>query len=152
MAFLGDVRSSQQRVMRLVVAMCLVGAAVLTSSCIDEGDGFPDIVSMEVSPSTVSRSQMSGMTDRFVDISITVADFEGGISDADAFIQLPGGDQDAAKDDFTIVGSNTIELTGVDFTWFSGLEPGDYQVGATVVSDAGERVQELDLTTVSITE
>lgn len=114
------------------------------------GNHFPDILSMDVDPSSISRNQTSGMTDQFVDISITAVHFEGVITDADAFIQLRGSDHVAVKDDFEIEG-DTIKLLGVDFTWFSGLETGDYQVGATVVADSGEQVQELDLATITIT-
>ncbi|QDG53163.1 hypothetical protein FIV42_21175 [Persicimonas caeni] len=150
MACLDGVGFGDRRFGGVLAAILLVGAVMLLPSCVDEGDGFPDIVSVTVSPSTISQNQTAGMTDQFFDIQVTVADFAGQIEDADVFIQLQGDERFAAKEGFEATG-NTIDITGVRYAWFVDLEPGDYNIGARVVSDAGESVQELDLATVRVT-
>ncbi len=149
MSCLGGVSFGDRRFVRALAALVIISAMMVLPSCIGEGDGFPDIVSMTVSPSSIPQSD-TGMTDETIDVTITVADFAGQITGADVFLQLQGEEREAVKDDFVVEG-NTVELVGITKSFFSGLQPGDYQLGATVVSDAGERVQELDLATVSIT-
>jgi hypothetical protein len=150
MSCLGGESFGDRRLLQVLVAALLVGAVMMLPSCVDEGDGFPDIVSVTVSPSTISQNQSAGMTDQIFDITVTVADFAGEIEDADVFIQLQGEEEEAAKEGFEVNG-NIISITGVRYAWFTGLEPGDYNIGARVVSDAGESVQELDLETVRVT-
>jgi hypothetical protein len=140
---------SKNRRVRLILATCLVGALMLVSSCIEPGEGIADIVSVNVSPSSIPQND-TGMTDETIDVSMTVAGFAGQITEADVFLQLQNNERDAQKDDFVVEG-NTIELVGITKSFFGNLDPGDYQLGATVTSDAGEFVQELDLATVSIT-
>lgn len=150
MSFMGRTDVGDRRLVRVLAALFVVGALMVLPSCIGEGDGLPDIVSLTINPSSIPQSD-TGMTDETIDATIVVADFTGQITDADIFLQLGGGEtREAVKDDFVVEGS-TIELVGIQKSFFGNLEPGDYQLGATVVSDAGERVQELDLTTVSIT-
>lgn len=139
------------RGLQLVLAVLLVSAAMVLPSCIDAGEGFPDITSLSISPTSLSEFETANMTDQFFTIEMTVADFESEITEADVFIQLQGGDRVADKESFEQNG-NTIAITGVRYSWFSNLEPGNYQVGATVVSSTGERVQALDLATVTITQ
>lgn len=148
MKFSGGRRHSGVRLFRLIAATLLVGAVLVLPSCVGEGD-FPEIVSMTVDPASIPQSD-TGMTDETVDVTMQVSGFTGQIVEADAYIQLQAGPRTAQKQDFVVEG-NTITLVGITKSWFSGLEPGDYSIGAQVVSDSGEDITQGDLATVSIT-
>ncbi len=145
----GAKRRGERALYRVAWTLVVLLAVVALPSCVGNGSGFPEIVSMTVSPSSIPVSD-TGMTDETVDVSITVSGFTGQITEADAFIQLTGDTRVAQKQDFQVTG-NTIELLGIKKTWFNNLQPGTYSIGASVVSDAGEDITQSDLTTVAIT-
>lgn len=120
--------------------------------CVDDDPASvtPDITGLNVQPQTIPQSDI-GMTDETLDVSITIDGFTGAIQDANIFVQLDGDQRDAVKDDFQMSGDDTIILVGIQKSLFNGLQPGSYKLGASVSSDAGEQVQELDLATVTIT-
>ncbi len=129
-----------------VLGVLVLVVSLGLTSCVPEGDGR-EIVSVSVSPTSVSQSDAAA-TDW--QVSMTVVGFEGAIVDADAFIQIGADTRSTNRDTFEVSG-NTIELVGVERSWFGGLEPGSYQIGANVVTDAGEDVTQLDMATVTIT-
>ncbi|MFW5966184.1 MAG: hypothetical protein ACOCV2_01645 [Persicimonas sp.] len=128
-------------------------AALALAGC---GDDFFDvgaqILDVQVDPNELSETEAPNASP---EVTIEVTGFEGQIVDADAFLEesdIPDGeDRYAQKGDIDVVG-NTIILEDVRSGWFQGLEPGNYNVGAEVVSDEGENIQQLDLETVTITE
>lgn len=130
---------------------------VLVSTGCGEDLGFgPEIVSMTVSPDTLSTTE-TGMTDQFFTITIEVSGFtdEIDVEATRAFIQPD--EVDAVYESATLVG-NTITLDRIATGWFQTLPPGTYDIGAevsTVPGDNGqptEAVERLNLTTVTITE
>ena len=127
----------------------LLAAVLGLPSCVGEDPFGGTIVSMTVNPSTIPEDDTKVSTP--VEVEITVAGLEGQIVEADAFIQLEGNERVAQKSSFSVQGS-TIVLEGIDTTWFTNLAPSDYQIGATVVTDTPETLQQLDLTTVSIVQ
>lgn len=125
----------------------VLGILCALTSCV-EPEGEPRVVTVSVEPSTIEYNHYNGL----MDVSILIANFEGEIVDADAFIQLfPDPARDAPKTSFS-ADVSAIELQDVPKTWFQGLPPGTYQIGARVVSDAGESIEQLDLATVTVTD
>lgn len=112
----------------------------------DAEGSFPSISALNVVPSSVSQAEVASVD---WDVSITITDFEGAITEADAFIQLDGDSRSSGHGEFEVSG-DTVTLVDVNQAWFQGLEPGTYDLGASIVSDAGEEVTQLDLATVTI--
>jgi|GEM_PF-3505341 len=139
--------SQHTGVARWVLMLGVLGMLFSLASCV-ELEGEPRIVTVSVEPSTIEYNHYNGS----MNVSILIANFEGAIVDADAFIQLfPDPSRDAPKTSFS-ADINAIELQDVPKTWFQGLPPGTYQIGARVVSDAGESIEQLDLATVTVTD
>lgn len=131
----------------MAIFLGVLGMLFSLSSCVELDDN-PRIVTVSVSPSTIEFNRYNGS----MEVSILIENFDGEIVEADAFIQLPpGSPRDAQKSSFT-ADLRAIELHGIDKTWFQGLEPGTYHLGASVTSDAGESIEQLDLATVTITD
>jgi hypothetical protein len=92
----------------------------------------PEITDVSIDPSTISQADLGGTTN-YEDMSITVetVGLDGwSILAVDVFLQL-NDNRIAAKDDY-MVDNSTITLRGVDTSWFVGLEPGRYSIGATL--------------------
>lgn len=137
----------RSRLLRMALFLGVLGMLFSLSSCVELDDN-PRIVTVSVNPSTIEYNRYTGP----MDVSILIEGFEGEIVEADVFIQLPpGSPRDAQKTSFS-ADLRAIELHGIDKTWFTNLEPGTYDLGASVTSDAGESIEQLDLATVTITD
>jgi hypothetical protein len=144
-------RSAPAKVACVLLAVLVLSGALTLAGCgLLEDAAGPDIISMQITPSTVSQNDAIGSND--VEVVLTISGFEGEIVDADAFLVVGPGSEDrlAQKETFNVEGESTIRLVGIDATWFGGLDPDTYRIGAIVVSDAGEQVSRSDLTTVTI--
>lgn len=137
-------RGERRAVAPLVCAL-IIALAVLTSSCGDDFFG-PQILDMQVTPSEMPENEAAYTNP---EVTITVSGFTGEITEADAFLQE--NDRVAPKQDFRVSG-NTITLEGIRNGWFEGLAPGTYEIGASVISDAGEDIEQSNLATVTLTD
>lgn len=136
------------RLRQVALLLGLLGIIFSLSSCVPLEEG-PRIVTVSVEPSSIETNRYNGPMDN---VSILIADFEGEIVEADVFIQLsPDPPKDAENDSFTAEG-DTIVLNGIGKAWFQGLPADTYRIGARVVSDAGESIEQLDLATVTVTD
>lgn len=118
------------------------------TSCIVDDDGDPKIISLTINPSQISRSE-TGTTKEFFTATIEVENFDDEITEAVVYIVSPF--KEASSAPFEIEG-NTIVLREIAKAWFANLEPGVYKIGARVTSDTVPKLQESNLTTVTITE
>ena len=134
----------------LIAAMILFGFG-----CADDLLGGAEIVSMTISPDSVA-STSTGMTDQFVTVTLVVSGFADpvNVDGTQVFIEENGVEgiyQNAS------LSGDTITLTEIATSWFQGLTPGTYQLGAEVVSVDGdngeptEQVRQLGLATITVT-
>lgn len=130
--------------------MTFMGLIVTTSGCgvLDLGQGA-QIVSVEISPNTISRNNMT-MTDEFT-IVIVTAGFETPLAGARVLIQQ---NQNPAEPQNTpVIQGDTITLERIPQFWFQGLAVGEYPLSVRVFSeDEVESVEELDVASVTVTE
>lgn len=131
---------------RGLCALAIIAAVALAGCGDDFFDVGPQILDVRVEPNQLSESE--AFNERH-EVTIEVSGFEGNIVDANAFIQE--NDREANPAEVDVVG-NTVILEGLERGWFGGLSAGTYSVGADVVSDEGEDIQQLDLETVTITQ
>lgn len=132
---------------RRAVGALLMLALLVVAGCGDV-DAGPEITAVTVEPSTIEFNRYNGS----MSVTISIAGFSGKVVEADAFIQLtPSPARTATKESFSQQG-NTLRLEGVPRTWFQGLPPGSYQIGAAVISERGESVEQLDLATVQVVD
>ena len=122
-----------------VVAMMLVGCG--------EDLFEPTISSLTIDPETISLSD-TGMTDEFFTVNLSVDNFEDTVTDVTIFRQEPN--RVDAVGDVTIDGT-TITVRMIAKSWFAGVEPGEYNIGAEVDSP-NQSVREFDLATVTVVE
>lgn len=133
-----------QRAVRWLGILALL---LVVGGCGDVAAG-PEITAVSVDPATIEFNRYNGS----MSVTISIAGFSGKVVEADAFIQLtPSPSRTASKDSFSQQG-NTLRLEGVSRTWFQGLPPGTYQIGAAVVSESGESVEQLDLASVEVVD
>ncbi len=137
--------------LRLLVA----SAALFAFACgepinnLQNSTAGPRIDSLTIEPDTLSASE-TGMTDEFFTATLVIAGFEDEIvlDEVEIFIQEP--EVAAVPQDATIEG-DTIILDQIAKSWFAGLEPEIYDIGASVESET-ESIRELNLTTITVTE
>jgi len=131
----------------------LVVAAIAATGCGEAlgPDGGPQIVSLSIDPSEISLSD-TGMTDEYFTATIQVSGFQNAVDvdQADVFVEA-GGDTISAEPGTRDIQGDTITLGMIAKSWLGGLDAGDYGVGAEVQSST-EKVRELDLATITITE
>jgi hypothetical protein len=127
------------------------------TSCGEDLGGGPEIVSMTISPDTLSVTE-TGMTDQFFTVTLEVAGFTDEIDLEETRVFIQGTDEvDAVFQTSAQVG-NTITLGMIATGWFQTQVPGVYDIGASVQTIAGdtgqptEQVTQLNLATVTITE
>ena len=111
----------------------------------------PKVHGMSISPTTITVAEADDGDGTMAQVAIFVEDFQGSITQVDAFVETPTGEENAPKQDF-LVTSSQIELLNVRMRWFRGLEPGEYNLGVSIESDAGESVKKYELATVTIVE
>ncbi len=137
--------------------LVLVLSTFMVAGCGEDFGGGPEIVSMTISPDTLSVTE-TGMTDQFFTITLEVAGFTDEIDVDETRVFIQGTDEvDAIFQSSAIVG-NTITLGMIATGWFQTQVPGVYDIGASVQTIAGEtgqpteQVTQLNLATVTITE
>lgn len=128
----------------LILALLIISVA---TGCIVDEEGDPQIISMTVSPNSISRSE-TGSTSEYFTVTIDIANFEDEVTSAEVYIQSPA--RTAEHGQIEIEG-DTIILSQIAKTWFGNLEVGTYNLGATVRTDT-VTVRENNLTTVTITD
>jgi hypothetical protein len=121
----------------------------LTASCGQLADDGPTIVSMTISPNSIPKAN-GGMTDQFFEVTIVTSGFASPLSD-DVRVFIQENQQEAVAGEVVING-DTIVMKKIAQSWFQGLEPATYNIGATVNSeDNAEQVNQLNLATVTVT-
>lgn len=139
----------------LMLSLALVAA--LTTGCGEDLlDNGPQIVSMTITPDEIP-STSTGMTDQFVTVTLTVSGFTDAINVDATRVFIEDNDVEGVFQTATLSG-DTITLDEIATSWFQGLTPGAYPLGAEVFSVDGENgeptesVSQLGLATVTITE
>jgi len=141
--------------MRSIFLLSFLTLAVGLGCGEDFGSG-PEIVSMTISPSTLSVTE-TGMTDQFFTVTIGISGFTDEIDVEETRVFIQGPDVEAIFQTSSIVG-NTITLGNIATGWFQTQPVGTYDIGATVQTVPGdtgqpsEQVTQLNLATVTITE
>ncbi|MBA2662534.1 MAG: hypothetical protein H0U74_09590 [Bradymonadaceae bacterium] len=129
----------------LFSALFLAVTTLIIAGCpIDLGDE-PRIVSMNIDPSVISRSEV-GMTDEYFNIELSTINFDEDITGVEVYIQLTPVRNAVGT---VIVEGETILIERIAKTWFGGLEPGTYSIGAQVRTSS-VTVRENNLATVVI--
>lgn len=134
---------------RRVIAAALLLITAVCAGCGPIDDDLPTIVSMSITPNSIPRAN-GGMTDQFFEITIVTANFASPLSEnVRVFIQE--NDEDAVAGEITING-DTIVMKRIAQSWFQGLEPATYNIGATVNSEGeAEQATQRNLATVTVT-
>lgn len=127
--------------------LVLILALATTTACIVDEDTDPQIVSMSVTPSQISRSEAG--TAIFT-ATIQVANFDEDIADAQVEVYIVSPMRVADPEQIELEGE-TIILSDIGKSWFGGLEPGVYNIGALVETDT-VTIRENNVTTVTITD
>ncbi|MGM0555660.1 MAG: hypothetical protein ACQEVA_04690 [Myxococcota bacterium] len=146
-------RSLRRKISLAALIVAMLALTTVISSCVPEAFG-PNITSATITPSTISESN-TGMTDEYFDVTLNTSGFDGEFQDAEVFIQIPGGSDRPANGSFSTIEPDDISTITSDpqsipLSWFGGLEPGVYNIGATVQTDLEDYTQ-LDVATVEVT-
>lgn len=138
---------------RPLAAGALLGALSLSlTGCPAEFGDEPTIVSMSITPAILSLGE-TGMTDEFFTVNMEIANFTETIAPegVEVYIELSGS-REIAEPAQVVIEGNFIRLTGIQKSWFGGLSPAVYPVGASVTSVTGlEQTQQSRLAEVTIT-
>lgn len=140
------------RLVRGVVVASVLGFLVVGTTSCEEAFTGPTIVSLQIEPNTISVNQNTGMFDEYFNVTIQVSGFESPIDDVELFIVE--NDRPASKNPqrSTEIDGNTIRITRITQTWFQGMEPGVYNIGATVIDEGGTSDTQRNLAQVEVTE
>ena len=142
-------RTSVRRLARACVAGLLIAAIAVTTSACEEAFGGPTILSLDIQPSTIS-SNNAGMSDEFFTVTISVTGFEAPIEDVELFIaendRPPPGRLDPQ------INGSTITIDRIQTKWFQDMDPGVYNIGATVTDETGTSDTRSNLAQVEVTE
>ncbi len=127
----------------LVLVVLLAFALTSVTGC-EFVDDAPDVISVEVQPSTITQADTTNTGEVFTVIISTenftddfAEDLENGELSANAFIQdIQGSERETASSQLEVDGpeNNIIRINGIQGTWFGGAEPGDYSIGVEVDS------------------
>lgn len=127
-----------------ILAMVLIVVGLAFSSGCEFVDDAPDVISVEVQPSTITQADTTNTGEVFTVIISTenftddfAEDLENGELSANAFIQdIQGSERETASSQLEVDGpeNNIIRINGIQGTWFGGAEPGDYSIGVEVDS------------------
>ena len=142
-------RSLSKRYGRSILLVLLLGLVAFgTTACEEALDGgFGSTISnFTISPDRIPQSD-TGMTDEFFDVSMTVSGFETPVSSVELFIQENG--REAPRGDLDVVGSS-VSVDNIAKTWFNGVPPGLYTIGATVTAEDGSEVTQRNLGNVEV--
>jgi hypothetical protein len=134
---------------RTLLQATLAAAMLLAAGCGAIDDNGPSIVSMTVTPGSIPRAS-GGMTDQFFQVTIVTSGFGAALSE-DARVFIQENEQEAVAGEIVIEGE-TIILKQIAQSWFQGLDPATYNIGATVRSEGdAEQVTQLNLAQVTVT-
>lgn len=122
----------------LVVFLSLIGlaAAIGLTGCGDDFFSENTVLDANVEPSSIPKSD-TGMGDEYFTVTVDYRGFDGGITEAGAFIQNPepgGSDVSATIRDGSLEvypDESRLEFETLK-SWFSGFDPGTYSIGATI--------------------
>ncbi len=140
-----------------ILAMVLIVVGLAFSSGCEFVDDAPDVISVEVQPSTISVSDTTRTSSVFTVIISTenftddlAEDLANGQLSANAFVQ-DLDDREAASPQIEVEGpeDNVVRLTGIQGTWLGGAQPGDYSIGVEVDS-SNEFVRARNVATVVV--
>ncbi|MFB6264404.1 MAG: hypothetical protein ABEL76_12400 [Bradymonadaceae bacterium] len=155
---MSDIVPNCSRRSLLIAVVLVAGLATSLQSCSDALQQIgPSIDRLTLTPSAVPK-QDTGMTDEYIGAEIVVSGFESQLEDATIFVQTPGGREPAQYNSSVRSiqeGDNQTTIViedrngGIQKSWLRDLQPGTYDVGATVVS-ADAEVTKLNLTQVSV--
>jgi hypothetical protein len=144
--------SLSKRYGRSILLVLLLGLVAFgTTACEEALDGGfgSTISSFTISPDRIPQSD-TGMTDEFFDVSMTVSGFETPVSSVELFIQETGQQAPLNSErELSVVGSS-VSVSNIAKTWFNGVSPGIYNIGATVTAEDGSEVTQRNLGTVEV--
>ncbi len=132
------------RVFIIAVTVAIVASSVGCDFVDDEG---PQILAVEVVPSTIKVEETGNHSESFV-IEISTANFIDEIETGTAFI---GAQERYAEPRTVEVQDNLVYLEGIAYTWFTGMEPGIYDIGVEVQSETAF-TREFNRATITIEE
>ena len=113
----------------------------------------PRITDIRVEPATFTESE-TGMTDEeFERIEVVYRGLDAPPRDVVVFLQEESGGRIAPSQyDLVDVDERSARLEGVEYSyWLSGLTAGEYDVGASIVTQDLEAVTTVDYQTIEIT-
>ena len=150
-------RPARLRHLALFALLALVVGGLGACTGLEDDLGGATIESLTIDPDTIPLSD-TGMSDEYFTATLNVSGFTEPI-DPEAttvFVEANGEEIEAVPQDIQISG-NTIILDQIQTGWVGSLEPGTYQVGATVQTELtegsrfpAERVTERGLATITI--
>lgn len=130
-----------------VCGLTIAVAALLAVGCDFADDDGPEVLAVEIVPSTITKADTADHTGVF-EIEISTANFVDEIETGDAFI---GNQQRYAEPEEVEVNDNIVYLRGIAHTWFTGMDAGVYDIGVEV--DSGTAfTREFNRATVTIEE
>lgn len=145
-------RDAVRRPLRaLMIGGLLLSVLAVASAC-QEAFGGPTITSLQIEPDTISKNRNSGMTDQYFEVTIQVTGFENEIEDVELFIAENDRTAPRNPERETTIDGNTIAVTRIQQTWFNGMDPGTYSIGATVTDAQGTSDSRSNLAEVELTE
>jgi uncharacterized protein (DUF433 family) len=145
-------RDAIRRPLRALVIGGLVLSMLAVASACQEAFGGPTITSLQIEPNTISKNRNSGMTDQYFQVTIQVTGFEDDIEDVELFIAENDRTAPRNPDRETSINGTTITVTRIQQTWFNGMDPGTYNIGAAVTDAQGTSDTRRDLAEVELTE
>ena len=107
------------------------------------------IVSLTIDPSIITTSE-TGMTDEFFTVEMVVANFDDAIDPESVVVFRQEPTRTDAVGEVSIDGDN-IAVRMIAKAWFSGVDAGEYNIGAEVES-ASQSIREFDLAVVTVEE
>jgi hypothetical protein len=154
--------------LKLLVASLVAAVAVAGVGCVSDagsedgntqtsrdaslGDASsPAIQSFEIEPETLAQNS-SGMTDRHFTVTIETSGFPNGVDEVALSIRDPERTAPKNSERTMSVDGGTVTIERIQATWFSSLDAGDYDIGATVQGPQGRSVSRWGLATVTLTE
>lgn len=117
----------------LFILIALSAIFFLTACPLDFADlDQPQVLNMTISPSSISYGETTS-SNQFFSIEISVANFDDDVIDASVFIQQGNRTAEAGPTDI-IDGNLILFEENIEYFWFSGYEPGTYEIGVEVIS------------------
>lgn len=99
------------------------------------------LVGMEMDPDTISATD-TAMTDEYVSVVVEMSGFEEPIESYDILISENERSAPDGPDRTETVERDRIEVDGIPMSWFEGMSPGTYHLGATVESATDSATEE----------